>query len=84
MEISNYSIGPTLVRARAHTVVDEYNPGAYAPAEEGGSAAPGVDNSVRGHLYDLRIERNPLDRYTPSRFGQGMMGKGLNWLVRKK
>ncbi|QHN96219.1 uncharacterized protein DS421_18g616560 [Arachis hypogaea] len=68
---------------RTYTVVDEYNPGASAPAEAGGSAppveaggsaTPGVDDSVPGHPYDLRTGRNLLDRYTPSRLGQGMMG----------
>ncbi|XLT95074.1 hypothetical protein HN873_016736, partial [Arachis hypogaea] len=53
-------------------------------SEAGGSVTPAVDDSVRGHLYDLRMERNSPDRFTPSWFGQGMMGKGLNWLVRKK
>ncbi|RYR00351.1 hypothetical protein Ahy_B07g088484 [Arachis hypogaea] len=65
-------------------VVAEFNPGASAPTEAGGSASPTIDDSVRGHSYDLRMERNPPDRYTPSRFGQGIMGKGLNWLGRKK
>ncbi|QHN81603.1 uncharacterized protein DS421_20g688310 [Arachis hypogaea] len=33
-------------RQWAYTVVDEFNLGASAPAEAGGSAAPGVDDSV--------------------------------------
>ncbi|QHO00746.1 uncharacterized protein DS421_13g409050 [Arachis hypogaea] len=80
---------------RAYTVVDDYNPGAsapteaggsFTPAEAGGSVAPaeGGGLAASGHPYDLRTERNPPDRYTPSRFGQGMMGKGLNWMAGKK
>ncbi|RYR61277.1 hypothetical protein Ahy_A04g018423 [Arachis hypogaea] len=52
--------------------------GSTAPTEAGGSRAPGVDDSVRGHPYDLRTKQNPPDRYTPSRFGQGIMRKGLH------
>ncbi|QHO13550.1 uncharacterized protein DS421_15g516460 [Arachis hypogaea] len=68
-------------------VVDEFNPGASAPteadgsatqAEVGGSASSAIDDSVKGHPYDLRRKRNPPNRYTPSRFSQGMMGNGLN------
>ncbi|KAL4314979.1 hypothetical protein AHAS_Ahas15G0139200 [Arachis hypogaea] len=87
---------------RTYTVVDEYNPGASAPAEAGGSAPPadaggsappeeagrsaaaGVDDSVPGHPYDIRTKQNPPDSYTPLRPGQGMMGKALNWMARRK
>ncbi|KAL4350453.1 hypothetical protein AHAS_Ahas10G0143500 [Arachis hypogaea] len=78
---------------RAYTVVHEYDPsasalteggGLAAPTEADGSAAPSVDDLVSGHPYNLWTERNPPDRYTPLQFGQGMMGKGLNWLARKK
>ncbi|QHO40936.1 uncharacterized protein DS421_5g141400 [Arachis hypogaea] len=58
--------------------------GSAAPTEAGGSGAPGVDDSVRGHPYDLRTERNPPDRYTPSRFSLGIMGKGLRYFGGKK
>ncbi|QHO42205.1 uncharacterized protein DS421_5g152180 [Arachis hypogaea] len=59
-------------RQRAYAVVDTFNPGPSALAEAGGSAAPtdaggsgasGVDDSVRGHPYDLRTEQNQPDRY---------------------
>ncbi|QHN95962.1 uncharacterized protein DS421_18g614260 [Arachis hypogaea] len=78
---------------RTYTLVDEFNPGASAPAEAGrsapreeagGSAAADMGDAVPGHPYDLRTERNPPDRYTPSKPGLGMMGKGLNWMGRKK
>ncbi|KAL4364940.1 hypothetical protein AHAS_Ahas07G0056300 [Arachis hypogaea] len=78
---------------RGFKVVGEYNPGASAPAEVGGSATPAeaggsatpvVDDLVWGHPYDLWTKRNLPDRFTPSRFDQGMMGRGLNWLIRKK
>ncbi|KAL4370258.1 hypothetical protein AHAS_Ahas06G0047800 [Arachis hypogaea] len=36
--------------------------GSVAPTEAGGSGALGVDDSVRGHPYDLRTERNLPDR----------------------
>ncbi|QHO45634.1 uncharacterized protein DS421_6g180670 [Arachis hypogaea] len=53
---------------RTYTLVDEYNPGASAPVEAGGSALPaeadgsaprvetGMGDSVAGHPYDLRTE----------------------------
>ncbi|QHO47657.1 uncharacterized protein DS421_6g198080 [Arachis hypogaea] len=58
--------------------------GSAAPTEAGGSGASGVDDSVRGHPYDLRTEQNPPDRYTPSRLETGIMRKGLHWFVGKK
>ncbi|RYR63466.1 hypothetical protein Ahy_A04g021269 [Arachis hypogaea] len=81
-------------RQRGYAVVDTFIPGPSAPAEAGGSAAPteaggsaaptDAGGSVRGHSYDLRTERNPPDRYTPSRLGTGIMRKGLHWFVGKK
>ncbi|QHO04196.1 uncharacterized protein DS421_13g438460 [Arachis hypogaea] len=72
-------------RQRGYAVVDTFIPGPSAPAEAGGSAAPtDAGGSVRGHPYDLRTERNPPDRYTPSRLGSGIMRKGLHWFVGKK
>ncbi|QHO30269.1 uncharacterized protein DS421_8g231800 [Arachis hypogaea] len=81
------------VLRRTYTVVDEYYYGASAPAwiggsappaEAGGSVAPGADDRDPGHPYDLWTKRHPLDRYTPSRPGQGMMGKALHWMARRK
>ncbi|RYR09580.1 hypothetical protein Ahy_B05g077948 [Arachis hypogaea] len=90
---------------RTYTLVDEYNPGASAPAEAGGSAHPGeaggsadpagaggsaprvetgMGDPVAGHPYDLRTERHPPDRYTPSKPGLSMMDKALHWMGRKK
>ncbi|KAL4345542.1 uncharacterized protein DS421_11g344590 [Arachis hypogaea] len=55
-------------------VVDEYNPGASAPveaggsvalAEAGGSATPAIDYSVWGHP-NLQMKQNPPDRFTLS------------------
>ncbi|KAL4349784.1 hypothetical protein AHAS_Ahas10G0076600 [Arachis hypogaea] len=59
--------------------------GGSAPGDEaGGSAAAGMGDAAPGHPYDLRTERNPPDRYTPSKPGLSMMGKALNWMGRKK
>ncbi|KAL4356270.1 hypothetical protein AHAS_Ahas09G0069900 [Arachis hypogaea] len=58
--------------------------GSAASTEVGGSGPPGMNDSVRGHPYDLWTERNSPDRYTPSQFDLGIMGKGLNYLVGKK
>ncbi|QHO31416.1 uncharacterized protein DS421_8g241420 [Arachis hypogaea] len=80
---------------RDYTVVDDYHPGASAPTEAGGSSTPaeaggsvdpaeGGGLAAPGHPYDLRTERNPPDRYTPSRFGLGIMGKGQHWMAGKK
>ncbi|KAL4390145.1 hypothetical protein AHAS_Ahas03G0115800 [Arachis hypogaea] len=87
---------------RTYTPVDEYNPGASAlveaggsvlpakaggsepPVEAAGSAAAGMGDSVPGHPYDLRMERNPPDKYTPLRPGLGMMDKALSWIGCKK
>ncbi|RYQ86388.1 hypothetical protein Ahy_B10g106060 [Arachis hypogaea] len=74
----------TATMLRAATIAPTEAGGSTVPIEAGSSGAPGVDDSVRGHPYDLRTERNPPDRYTPSRFGLGIMGKGLNYLAGKK
>ncbi|QHO23259.1 uncharacterized protein DS421_12g362020 [Arachis hypogaea] len=82
--VNTFNPGPSASAEAGRSAAPTDAGGSAAPTEAGGSGAPGVDDLVRGHPYDLRMERNPPDRYTPLRFGRGIMGKGLNYLAGKK
>ncbi|QHO16777.1 Putative oligosaccharide biosynthesis protein [Arachis hypogaea] len=91
--VDTFNPGPSAPAEAGGSVAPIEAGGSAAPTDAGGSAAPtkagssgasGVDDSVRGHPYDLRTERNPPDRYTPSWLETGIMRKGLYWFVGKK
>ncbi|XP_057730200.1 pollen-specific leucine-rich repeat extensin-like protein 2 [Arachis stenosperma] len=82
--VDTFNPGPSAPTDAGGSAAPTVAGGSAAPTEAGGSGAPGVDDSVRGHPYDLRTERNPPDRYTPSRVETGIMRKGLHWFVGKK